>query len=1133
MPATHFHSALLYLRRLATPAVRVGACDAELLGQFVRRHDESAFAALVQRHGPGVLGVCRRILANEADAEDAFQAVFVVLARRAAAVARRESVGSFLYGVAVRIALRARADRTSRLCHERQATVPTSAEPTPEVVWNELRPILDEEVSRLPAKYREPLRLCYFDGRSYDEAARELRCSRGTIASRLSRAREQLRKRLSARGVAPGAALLATVLAAHAAPAAVPARLLTDVLRTVGVAGAPAGAIAPRVRQWAEAAMRPATSGKIKVVVVLLVATVVPAVAGITVFGRPGDAAPPQGVAEATPPAPVPTKGNPTWQLSARLGSLGWPQGSCQFAPDGRTLLTLGADRVVKLWDTESWKLRGSFDVGKRFGARSFGYMPFAPDSRIVSVWGSVPDPARPGKWVPELSVFETATGKELTRLPGKYGLHCPDGSALLTWRDDTLTLWDPHTFRKKFDLKAETPLHGEGVAFSNDGSLVCAPARGGKAYVWETATGKETVRLVGYFPVFAPDGKSVATCLPGGSVKLWDVATGRERAAWSPRGKADLRPVFSPEGRHLLMLANAAFTLQADGSTQINQGGPLSKFPIHPVDLRLCDAVSGAELARLPGMTRFDPPARFSPDGKTVAYNRLEPDENDREELVLWDVAAGKERVVPRSPEGLRTGGFSPDGTVLSTTGPNGGDLRLWDAVTGRRRPDLPGLTSSVSMRYSPDGNALAVTPGNYGTSGPTDLLVFRLSDKLLSPIVRGTPAAQAPPPVAKPSAEKPDESPAGRAMYDLQKASDAETQELHGRLQRARTDDERKPIQRQITDSNVALIERALRIVRENPTDPAALRAVEFGLRRTSGGYGGPTSKAREELLSFVRANFLRSPDLNPSLLSNLAHQNTAPADDLLAAVAESNPSPTVRGRAAYVLADELALESETVRLWRAMPALFDNPFMRERTEYLDRLRRADPDTLEREAVKWYGVVREKFADVVIYDGSASDKLGELAEHGLFALRHLTIGKVAPDIEGEDLDGKPFKLSGYRGKVVVLIFCGNWCGPCREMNPQKQRLVDSQAGKPFTLVEVNSDDDREAVKRTMRKEKLTWRCWFDGGRPGPIAKRWHIPGWPAIYVLDATGVIRYIDLRDKPLDDAVDRLVREAEKR
>jgi RNA polymerase sigma factor (sigma-70 family) len=1133
MPAAHFHSALLYLRQLATPAAGASACDADLLGRFVQRHDESAFAALVQRHGPGVLGVCRRILANEADAEDAFQAVFVVLARRAAAVARRESVGSFLYGVAVRIALHARADRASRRRHERQATVLSPAEATPEAVWKELRPILDEEVSHLPAKYREPLRLCYFDGRSYDEAARELQCSRGTVASRLSRAREQLRKRLSARGVAPGVALLATVLAAHAAPAAVPTPLLTAVLRTVSVAGASAGVIASRVWEWAEGVMRPAASGKLKVVVALLVATVAPAVAGIAVLGRPGDAAPQQSVAEEAPPAPVPTKGSPTWQLSARLGNLGWPRASAQFSPDGRTLLTLGSDHVLKLWDTATLEERTRIDIGKRFSGNYFAYMPFAPDGRVFSAWGNVPNPDRPGKWVPELAVIETASGREAARLPGKLGLYTPDGSALLTWRGDGMTLWDAHSYHKKLDLKSDTPLHGSEVSFSKDGRLLCVPADGGKAYVWETATGKVRFRPEGYLPAFAPDGKSLATCLPGGSVKLWDAATGRERAVWRPVGNIDLHPEFSANGNRLLLAINTGFRRKADGSIQRLEGGPLSKFHIHALELRLCDPASGAELGRLPGMTRVDPAARFSPDGKIVAYARLEPDENEREELVLWDVEAGKERVVLRTPEGVRSGEFSPDGKTLATNSPNGGNLRFWDTASGRRRPDLPGVTNSVSLQYSPDGRMLALTQGTYGSAGPADLLVFRLSDQLLSPIDRGTLASPTPTPAALPPAEKPGRTAAGRAVEDLRKAGDVDMQDLYGRLQKARTDEERKPIQQQIDERNAALVERALWIARDNPADPAAIQALEFGLRRTMGGYGGPTGKARDDLMALVRAHFLRSPNLSSALLFHLAHQNTGAANELLAAVAEASPVPAIRGRAAYALAEELAGETVAVRLLRTLPELFDDLRAKERADYVDRLRRADPDALERAAAKWYGAAREKYADVAVSDTAASDKLGTLAEAGLFRLLNLGIGKVAPDIAGEDLDGKPFKLSDYRGKVVVLIFCGNWCGPCREMNPQKQRLVDRLAGKPFALVEVNSDDDREAVKRTMRKEKLTWRCWFDGGRPGPIAARWHIPGWPAVYVLDAAGVIRYVELRDKPLDDAVDRLVRETEKR
>jgi thiol-disulfide isomerase/thioredoxin len=224
-------------------------------------------------------------------------------------------------------------------------------------------------------------------------------------------------------------------------------------------------------------------------------------------------------------------------------------------------------------------------------------------------------------------------------------------------------------------------------------------------------------------------------------------------------------------------------------------------------------------------------------------------------------------------------------------------------------------------------------------------------------------------------------------------------------------------------------------------------------------------------------------------------------------------------------------LAEKSASARLLRLLPGVEKRPELRDKGAMIEQLRKADPDALDRKAVEWYIRVKEKYADVTVSDHEPG-KLGDAAERGLIALRYLGLGKEAPDIEGEDLDGKAFKLSDYRGRVVVLIFSGQWCGPCRAMNPHKQRLVERLAGQPFAILEVNSDEDREVVKRTMRKEKQTWRCWFDGGRDGPIARRWNVQRWPSIYVLDAQGVIRYTDLRDQPLDEAVTRLLEEAGK-
>jgi RNA polymerase sigma factor (sigma-70 family) len=1141
MQTVPLDAAVAYLRRRTAPAAAPNPGDPELLERFIASRDEPAFAALVQRHGPGVLGVCQRMLANYADAEDAFQAVFVVLARRAASVKRRESIGSFLYSVAVRIARRARNDRAIRCRRERQVAAVTPLEATPESVWSDLRPILDEEVSRLPEWCREPLRLCYLDGRTYDEAARVLGCSKGTVASRLSRARERLRVQLLARGVAPGAALLTAVLVAHATPAAVPASLQAAAVRIVTRVGGGAGSVTPRVLELAEGAARTLTPAKLKVVLALLLATVVPGVASIAVLGSQG-VADPDKAAPATNPREVARAGGPaTWQACARLnGSVGSSR-HARFSQDGRKLLTIGADDTLRLWDTANWKLLGQYDIHKRYGDRWVVFSSFSPDGRLCSMYGSIPDPKRPGQWLTETTVLEATTGREAARLPGGIGMFSPDGSCLVTWTSDALSFWtpvfwDPLTFRKKFDAANPPPawkLHSMPF-FSKDGSLLCVSGMGGQpTCVWETATGKERFRPRGFFPDFDRQAKSLLTRLPGGDIKIWDTATGRERTTIRGLGDISFHAELSPDGQHVLTMVGSrtGMRIKEDGDVEFLKGGPASSFQIHPVDIRLWDATTGAELVRLPGMNLLGN-ARFSPDGKTVAYTRLEPDENEREEMVLWDIAAAKERAVLRAPAGIESCQFSPDGKSLFTNGPSGSDLEPRDPSTGRRLSDLPGKVNAYSLQFSPDGWLLAGAPGQYGSGGiqPVDLLIFRLSDQPLPPPVKRSSSA-ADTPVASPEiAEEPGGTSATRAMAGLQKDSDATLERLYASLQKVGTDEERKPLQQQITERLAAFVDRALSIARENPADPAAIQALEFALRQTGNGATGALGKLGSEALALVRARFLQSPDITAALYF-ISYQYTEPAYQLLADIAKRSPHAVIRGRAAYILGNAKAKDAEDVRMWRAAPEFFDHGEVQHPNEVTARLQKSDPDVLEREATRWYTLVKEGYPGVLLPESDPSANLGELADRGLFALQHLTLGKVAPDIAGEDLDVKPFKLSEYRGKVVVLIFCGNWCAPCRAMNPQKQQLIERLAGKPFALVEVNSDQDREAVRRTMRKEKLTWRCWFDGSDHGPIACRWNVHRWPTIFVLDTAGVIRYRDLRDKQLAEVVDKLMHEAD--
>jgi RNA polymerase sigma factor (sigma-70 family) len=194
--------------------------DAHLLSRFNERQDEAAFAELVRRHGSLVWGVCRRVLHDAHEAEDAFQATFLVLVRRATSITRPELLANWLYGVAYRTAMHARSAAARRHAHERELTDMSMPEPPPEVIWQELRPLLDAELNRLPDRYRAPLVLCYLEGKTTEEAAQIMGCPRGTVMSRLARARDRLRDRLSRRGLTLSVGLFTTVLSQHTASAA-------------------------------------------------------------------------------------------------------------------------------------------------------------------------------------------------------------------------------------------------------------------------------------------------------------------------------------------------------------------------------------------------------------------------------------------------------------------------------------------------------------------------------------------------------------------------------------------------------------------------------------------------------------------------------------------------------------------------------------------------------------------------------------------------------------------------------------------------------------------------------------------------------------------------------------------------
>ena len=196
---------LRHLETLFHAGTIVGLGDAQLLDRFASRRDEAAeiaFAALVERHGPMVLRVCREVLRDPHEAQDAFQATFLILARKSASIRRRDSLGPWLHGVALRVSACARSAAARRRTHERRRAEITTPLLGP-TDGGEEGAMLHEEIGRLPEKYRTPVVLCYLEGLTHDQAAQKLRWPVGTVRSRLSGARERLRSRLVRRGVAP------------------------------------------------------------------------------------------------------------------------------------------------------------------------------------------------------------------------------------------------------------------------------------------------------------------------------------------------------------------------------------------------------------------------------------------------------------------------------------------------------------------------------------------------------------------------------------------------------------------------------------------------------------------------------------------------------------------------------------------------------------------------------------------------------------------------------------------------------------------------------------------------------------------------------------------------------------------
>jgi RNA polymerase sigma factor (sigma-70 family) len=724
---------LRHLRALIGRQTAAAHADGVLLDRFLADRDEDAFATLLQRHGPLVWSVCRRVLGDGPDAEDAFQAAFLVLVRRARTLDRTQPLGPWLFGVAQKIAVRAKSDAARRHTREQQGFNMALLDHATEQTWNDLRPVLDEELAKLPEKYRAPLVLCDLQGKTHEQAALELGWPVGSMSRRLSRGRELLRKRLVKRGLKLSAGVLAATLTRATASAAVPPTLAmtTTQAALMTAAGQAAGVASVHALQLAEGVTHMVWLTKTKIAVAAAVVMAMTLAAGgtgvwlqrswkkdqVVAQGKEhtekekGTEAekPKEKVAEPPPKddsktedeeKPNEPRANDLNGLSLPFGAvrrmgtmhLGWPSWPTAVAlsDDTRLLAAFGGARQLAVWSLPSgrllWQLR-------------------LPNERLLNYQGNC-------------LVF-SPNGKQLVTPVGAVEA---DTGVRLPWN------MLPNEDKGHFIASA---------AFSSDGKVLATNDGGERIDLRDTSTGLVTRRLnLAHFSwaevialAFSPDGDTLAAIEaedrsskpPYGWLTFYDLA---EKDANQPsktlKGKFT-HLAFSSDGKTVFASAENrihVFDAKTRKESKVLKANnsPIVQFVVSSdnetvISLGLdrgirVQNVSGSENKLIPDK-QDDPRSSFAlgQDGKTLAigYRTGRIRFSDLTSRKITQDGAGHTKAITSVA-------FSRDCKALAT-GSADQTIRFWDPATGDElRKPYSAQDKVRCISYSPDGQSVAV---------------------------------------------------------------------------------------------------------------------------------------------------------------------------------------------------------------------------------------------------------------------------------------------------------------------------------------------------------------------------------------------------------------------------------------